>query len=107
VPRPVLDERIRARVAAMFQAGLVDEVRGLDLGPTASQAVGYKEVLGAIRGEYDLAEARRLVERNTLRLARRQEAWFRRFPVHWVDAVAPGLVERLVAFYRPLGSTSE
>lgn len=111
-PRAQLAERIRERVAAMFHAGLVDEVQGLDLGPTASQAVGYKEVLGALRGEYDLAEARRLVERNTLRLARRQETWFRRFPVTWVDGAAEDLVDRLLAVFVPpgppyFGSTTE
>jgi 4-hydroxy-3-polyprenylbenzoate decarboxylase len=100
LPRKVLAERIRVRVSAMFHAGLVDEVRGLDLGPTASQAVGYKELLGALRGEYDLAEARRLVERNTLRLARRQETWFKRFPVRWVDGAATDLVDRLLAVFR-------
>ncbi len=99
-PRAQLAQRIRQRVAAMFDAGLVDEVRRLDLGPTASQAVGYKEVLGALRGEYDLAEARRLVERNTLRLARRQETWFKRFPVRWIDGAAEGVVGRLVAAFR-------
>jgi len=99
-PRARLAERIRERVAAMFDRGLVDEVRALDLGPTASQAVGYKEVLGALRGEYDLAEARRLVERNTLRLARRQETWFKRFPVRWIDGAAGDLVDPLLAAFR-------
>jgi tRNA dimethylallyltransferase len=100
-PREVLKARIRERVDAMFEAGLVEEVRRLDLGPTASQAVGYKEVLGHLRGEYDLAEARRLVERNTIRLARRQDTWFKRFPVTWVDGDAEDLVDRLLAVYRP------
>jgi tRNA dimethylallyltransferase len=111
-PRDVLRARIRERVAEMFERGLVEEVRGLELGPTASQAVGTKEVLGFLEDAYDLAEARRLVERNTVRLARRQETWFKRFPVHWVDGRAPDLVQRLVAVFRPpgppyLGSTSE
>jgi len=105
VPRAVLKERIRARVGRMFDRGLVDEVRGLELGLTASQAVGYKEVLGALRGEYDMHEARRLIERNTLRLARRQSTWFRRFDIHWIDGIAPGLHERLLEVYR--GSTIE
>jgi tRNA dimethylallyltransferase len=100
-PREVLRARIRERIDAMFRDGLVEEVRRLDLGPTASQAVGYKEVLGYLRGEYDLAEARRLVERNTIRLARRQETWFKRFPVRWVDGEAEDVVERLLAVYRP------
>lgn len=104
-PRRVLKERVRARVAAMFQAGLVAEVSGLRLGPTAAQAVGYKEVLGALRGDYDLDEARRLIERNTMRLARRQATWFKRFPIQWVDGAADDVVARLLAVYR--GSTSE
>ncbi len=98
-PRSELHERIRRRVDAMWAAGLVDEVRGLELGPTAAQAVGYKEVAGFLRGEYDEAEARRLVVRNTVRLVRRQNTWFRRFPVEWVDA-GDDLVERLLAIYR-------
>ena len=83
VDRDTLRTRIRARIDAMFCDGLVDEVKGLTLGPTAGQAVGYKEVAGMLRGEYDEAEARRLVERNTIRLVRRQATWFKRFPVVW------------------------
>ncbi len=98
-PRGELHERIRRRVDAMWAAGLVDEVRGLELGPTAAQAVGYKEVAGFLRGEYDEAEARRLVVRNTVRLVRRQNTWFKRFPVEWVDA-GDDLVERLLVVYR-------
>jgi tRNA dimethylallyltransferase len=104
-PRHALRDRVRARVAAMFEAGLVAEVSGLALGPTAAQAVGYKEVLGALRGEYTMDEARRLIERNTLRLARRQATWFKRFPIRWVDGSASDVVARLLAIYR--GSTSE
>ncbi|MCK6460593.1 MAG: tRNA (adenosine(37)-N6)-dimethylallyltransferase MiaA [Planctomycetes bacterium] len=99
-PRERLRARIRERIDEMFAKGLVDEVRRLDLGPTASQAVGYKEVLGFLRGEYDLAEARRLVERNTIRLARRQETWFKRFPVRWIDGEAPDPVGRLALALR-------
>ena len=45
VPRPRLDERITARVAAMWRAGFVAEVRGLEAaglreGRTASRALG-------------------------------------------------------------------
>jgi len=104
-PREDVRARIERRVDAMFESGLVEEVSRLDLGPTAAQGVGYKEVLGHLRGEYDLVEARRLMIRNTGRLARRQETWFKRLPVHWLDGNAPKLVERLVAFYR--GSTAQ
>ena len=104
-PRDEVRARIERRVDQMLENGLVEEVRGLELGPTAGQAVGYKEVLGYLRGDYDLAEARRLIIRNTGRLARRQETWFKRLAVHWVDGNAPDLVARLVAFYR--GSTMQ
>ncbi len=99
-PREELRARIEARVDEMLRDGLLDEVRALELGPTAGQAVGYKELLGHFRGEYDLAEARRLIVRNTGRLARRQTTWFSRLPVHWIDAAEPDAVERLIAFYR-------
>ena len=106
-PRPVLYARVRERVGRMFDEGLVDEIRRLAprLGPTASQAVGAKEILGHLDGRWDLAEARRLVEAHTITLVRRQETWFRRFDVHWVDGAAADRVERLLAFYR--GSTIE
>jgi tRNA dimethylallyltransferase len=104
-PREELRARIEQRVDAMLAGGLLEEVRGLELGPTASQAVGYKELLGHLRGDYDLAEARRLIVRTTGRLARRQETWFRRMPVHWEEGSAPDLVDRLIAYYR--GSTMQ
>lgn len=81
----VLDERIRARVDAMWDAGLATEVRsllaiGLRDGVTASRAVGYAEMIRHLDGEIDEAETRMLIERNTRRLARRQRRWFARDP---------------------------
>ena len=81
-PRPELHRRIEARVDLMFAAGLVDEVRGLlarygQLSRTASQAVGYREVVEHLRGERDLAATIELVKARTRQFARRQETWFR------------------------------
>lgn len=90
VPVAELDARIAARTDAMFDAGLVDEVRrlegeGLRNGVTAQRAVGYAEVLAFFDGEITEAEARELIARNTRRLARRQDRWFRPDPrVIWV-----------------------
>jgi tRNA dimethylallyltransferase len=106
IPRPELKRRIEQRVDAMLREGLVDEVRRLQLGPTASQAVGYKEVLSALSGEIDMAEARRLIMRNTLRLVRRQGTWFKRFSIHWVDGARPDLAERLADYFLR-GTTTE
>lgn len=99
--RAVLDERVQARVDRMWAAGLVDEVRGLagrGIGRTASRAVGYAEVLAALRGEVTEDEARAQVVAGTRRLARKQMGWFGRDPrVHWLDARDPDLVERALA----------
>lgn len=103
VDRATLKRRIEQRVDAMLAAGLVEEVAGLDLGPTAAQAVGYKEILGHLAGAYDLAEARRRIVSHTVRLSRRQSTWFKRFPITWFDASEPGLEDRLVHFF--LGTT--
>jgi tRNA dimethylallyltransferase len=98
--RAVLDARVQARVDRMWAAGLVDEVRALlarpsGIGRTASRAVGYAEVLAALRGEITLDEARAQVVAGTRRLARKQMGWFGRDPrVHWLDARDPDLVDR-------------
>ncbi len=81
-PREELHRRIDRRVEAMFAEGLVDEVRGLLAGPkplsrTASQAVGYREVIDHLAGKLELAEAVRLIQMHTRQLAKRQGTWFR------------------------------
>ena len=89
--RPRLYQRIDARVDQMIEAGLLDEVKnlleqGLAEGATAMQALGYKELVGYLRGEYDLAEAIRLLKRDTRRYAKRQLTWFRRDEeIIWLD----------------------
>lgn len=98
--RTVLDARIEARVARMWQEGLVEEVRGLAgrLGRTAARAVGYAEVMRVLRGDLTEEDARAAVVAGTRRLARRQMGWFGRDPrVHWLDARDPHLVERALA----------
>lgn len=81
-PRAELHRRIEQRVHWMFSNGLVDEVHGLvdrygQLGRTASQAVGYREVFSLIRGEYDQLEATRRIQTRTNQFAKRQSTWFR------------------------------
>ncbi len=93
--RAELDRRIAVRVASMWRDGLVDEVRGLEQaglreGRTASQALGYAQVLRFLAGEWAQDEAREQTVKATRRFARRQESWFRRDPrVIWLDA-GPG-----------------
>ena len=88
--REDLYARIDARVDGMMKAGLVTEVRGLlDSGVpencTAMQAIGYKEIASALRGETTLEEAAEQVKQSARRYAKRQLSWLRRDPeLHWI-----------------------
>jgi tRNA dimethylallyltransferase len=89
----LLRARVAERVAAMAEAGLVQEVRrlaGRPLSRTARQALGYKELLDAMDQGTPLPEALEAVVRRTRAYARRQLAWFRRDPrVRW-STLPPG-----------------
>ncbi|MCR4596658.1 MAG: tRNA (adenosine(37)-N6)-dimethylallyltransferase MiaA [Lachnospiraceae bacterium] len=81
--RQAVYERIDARVDRMIEAGLEDEVRGLqDMGckadMTSMQGIGYKQMLMYIDGEISLDEAIRLIKRDSRHYAKRQLTWFRR-----------------------------
>lgn len=88
----LLRERIDARVDAMVDAGLVDEVkslleRGLREGITAPQAIGYKEIVAALDGDCTLDEAIQAIKFATHRYAKRQRTWFRKDArIKWLDA---------------------
>lgn len=81
-PRAELYKRIDARIEAMLEAGLVEEVRGLfakgykpDL-PSLS-AIGYREIGQYLLGKITLQEAIMLIKRQTRVFVRRQANWFK------------------------------
>jgi len=88
--RATLYRIIEQRVDKMLEQGLVDEVKSLlekgygeDL--PSIQGVGYRQIVGYLRGRYSLKEAVRLVKRDTRRLAKRQLNWFKRDPrIIWI-----------------------
>jgi tRNA dimethylallyltransferase len=92
VDRELLYELIDARVDAMITEGLLGEVQvliseGFREALTASQAIGYKELIPVLEGECTLREAVLQIKQATRRYAKRQETWFRRDPrIEWVDA---------------------
>ncbi len=109
VPREVLAARIEARVRAMLERGLLEEVgglvaRGFGRWLTASQAIGYAEFARHLAGELTLEEAVAITVRRTKELARRQMIWFRRDPrIRWFRVGpegAVGLVDELVEYLR-------
>ena len=75
--------------------GLLDEVRALlDAGvpatATAMQAIGYKELTGALCGEESVDEAVQLIQQRSRNYAKRQLTWFRRNPeIHWLEQTLP------------------
>lgn len=89
--RERLYERIDARVDAMLQEGLVEEVFGLaKKGYTkdmvSMQGLGYKEILSYLDGSYTLDEAVYILKRDTRHFAKRQLTWFKREKdVIWVN----------------------
>lgn len=86
-PGDGLPARVATRLEQMREAGLLDEVRRLAdrLGPSARQAVGYKELLPVVRGEVPEAVGFDQAHRATLQLAKRQRTYFRRDPrIRWV-----------------------
>ena len=89
--RERLYKRIEARVDAMMEEGLLDEVRLLkERGATkemvSMQGLGYKEILAYLDGEISLERAVYLIKRDTRHFAKRQLTWFRRErDVIWFD----------------------
>jgi tRNA dimethylallyltransferase len=98
-----LDRLVAERVHRMWRRGLVDEVRalagqGLRDGPTASRALGYRQVLDCLDGRYDEATARAETIRATRRFVRRQRSWFRRDErVRWLDGGSADLLDAATA----------
>lgn len=104
-----LDERLEQRTAAMFDTGLVDEVRrlidvGLRDGVTASRALGYAQVIAALDaggGAELLRQAREATFVGTRRYVRRQRSWFRRdHRIVWLDGASGDLSEAVLAAWR-------
>ena len=81
--RGVMRELIARRFSGMMAAGFLDEVRALavrsDLTPElpSMRSVGYRQLLGYLRGDVSLDEAERQAVIATGQLAKRQLTWLR------------------------------
>ena len=89
--RKWLYDRINRRVSRLISDGLVDEVnelieKGYNKELPSMKAIGYKEVIGFLDGEYDLFDAKELIMKNTRHYAKRQITWLKRYDfVKWID----------------------
>lgn len=108
--RKELYDRINKRVDIMIEQGLIEEVRNLlnsgyseDL--VSFKGLGYKEIVGYLKGEYDPDEAVRILKRNTRRYAKRQLTWFRRYSnINWYNVsdyqTDENLVEHIIKDFK-------
>lgn len=89
--REKLYDRINLRVDLMIEEGLIQEVEGLlnkgytpDL--TAMKAIGYREIIKYLQGEWSLDEAINKIKQFSRNYAKRQLTWFRRDDrINWID----------------------
>lgn len=102
--RAELYRRVDSRIEVMLNTGLVEEVcqlldLGLDPETSAMSAIGYREIVGYLQGNYDLDEAVTLIKRNTRQYIRRQANWFKIIDqrIRWFE---PGedLSERMLGY---------
>lgn len=83
--REELYARINQRTVAMFEQGVVDEVREAiatgSVGATAQQVMGWNQIGALLRGEMTEAECISAIQQATRHYAKRQLTWFRREPM--------------------------
>lgn len=106
-PRPALYARIDQRIEAMFDGGLLEEVRGLlEKGYSANlpamSAIGYRECVHVINGTWTIDEAKAAMRRATRIYVRRQSGWFKASDPHirWFEAGDAGVVSAIAAYAR-------
>jgi tRNA dimethylallyltransferase len=77
--REELYERINQRVEAMFESGVIEEVRASGItSATASQMIGWREICELLEGRMSLSQCIAEIQQATRRYAKRQLTWFRR-----------------------------
>lgn len=80
--REDLYDRINQRTEQMFAEGVLEEVRNLrEIGPTAAQTIGLREIQMLLRDGISEAECISRIQQATRRYAKRQLTWFKREPM--------------------------
>jgi len=77
--RAELYQRINRRVEAMFENGVIEEVRATGaMSETASQMIGLREIRELLDGKMSILQGIAAIQQATRRYAKRQLTWFRR-----------------------------
>lgn len=98
LPKPELHARIDARVDAMMEQGLLEEVKALlpYRHLNALQTVGYAELFDYLDGKITLDAAIDQIKTNTRQYAKRQLTWFRKdASTTWFE---PGQLHEMISF---------
>lgn len=96
-PRDALRACVEARTRAMFEGGLIAEVRELvarfGSEVRALRAIGYRQAVAVVRGAQTVEDAQRDIVKETMRYAKRQMTWFRhQEDVRWFREAADARV---------------
>ncbi|MBN2144395.1 MAG: tRNA (adenosine(37)-N6)-dimethylallyltransferase MiaA [Candidatus Aureabacteria bacterium] len=100
--RQELYRRLDKRVDSMVQEGLLEEVKALlamKVPPDAVcwQAIGYKQLLKHLQGEYSFDKAVELIKRDSRHFAKRQWTWFNKMKdIHWFDMDSQSVKEQIL-----------
>ena len=77
--RDELYQRTNARVEAMFENSVIEEVRNAGaMGETASKMIGLREIRELLDGKMSILQCVAAIQQATRRYAKRQLTWFRR-----------------------------
>ena len=101
--RSVLYERINRRVDIMLEQGLVEETRrllaeGVPETAQSMQAIGYRQTVLYLKGEWDKAIAVDKIKQATRNFAKRQFTWYKKMPyVKWFNLDAEPNYENVTA----------
>ena len=88
--RQTLYQKINKRVDKMIADGLLNEVKSLTSKYSPQNqcfnAIGYKEIIAHLNGDYDLNTAIEKIKQNTRNYAKRQISYFKRFKkATWIE----------------------
>jgi tRNA dimethylallyltransferase len=77
--RDDLYQRINRRVEAMFEAGVIEQVRAAGaMSATAAKMIGLREIRDLLDGKMSILQCIAAIQQATRRYAKRQLTWFRR-----------------------------
>jgi len=77
--REEIYQRINCRAEAMFENGVIEEVRAIGaMSSTAEKMIGLKEIRELLEGKMSILQCVTMTQQATRRYAKRQLTWFRR-----------------------------